>query len=252
MIDWLKAASVTAVARLFHLSWDAVDGVMQRAVRRGLARRQRTVAMRLGVDETSFQKRRRGVIGARVVRAQMGLSPLTAWKPAWRDRGGNCSITLPRSNTRGPSAVSSGRDHRGLGGVSVGVFHDGFEWSAVHRSVVRRCHCDRATRLAVHHERGGCGMVRCSAVGQLSYGRRRRVRVVNKSRSHWDRRSYQVDGGKRASSEVYVQESPHRAQTPGGILIVAKTWGEVPGSTIARCVGNSAGPAVRPAKWNSA
>lgn len=63
MIDWLKAASVTAVARLFHLSWDAVDGVMQRAVRRGLARRQRTVAMRIGVDETSFQKRRRRVIG---------------------------------------------------------------------------------------------------------------------------------------------------------------------------------------------
>ena len=57
VIDWLGEASVTAVARLLRLSWDAVDGVMQRAVRRGLARRQRTVVTRLGVDETSFQKR---------------------------------------------------------------------------------------------------------------------------------------------------------------------------------------------------
>ena len=58
MIDWLGAASLSAVSRLLDLSWDQVDGVMQRAVKRGLERRGPAPASRcLGVDETSFQKR---------------------------------------------------------------------------------------------------------------------------------------------------------------------------------------------------
>jgi len=57
VIDWLREASISAVARQLGLTWDEVDGVMQRAVRRGLERRQRVVPRRLGVDETSFQKR---------------------------------------------------------------------------------------------------------------------------------------------------------------------------------------------------
>jgi transposase len=57
VIDWLKEASITAVARQLRLSWDAVDGVMQRAVTRGLARRKRKPIRRLGVDETSFARR---------------------------------------------------------------------------------------------------------------------------------------------------------------------------------------------------
>lgn len=57
VIDWLKAASLTAVSRLMALSWDAVDGIMQRAVARGLARRAAATPVRIGVDETSFAKR---------------------------------------------------------------------------------------------------------------------------------------------------------------------------------------------------
>ena len=58
VIDWLCEASMSAVARQLDLSWDQVDGVMQRAVKRGLARRGPAPASRcLGVDETSFQKR---------------------------------------------------------------------------------------------------------------------------------------------------------------------------------------------------
>ena len=58
VIDWLGAASMSAVARLLDLSWDQVDGVMQRAVKHGLERRGPAPASRrLGVDETSFQKR---------------------------------------------------------------------------------------------------------------------------------------------------------------------------------------------------
>jgi len=57
VIAWLREASILAVARQLDLTWDQVDGVMQRAVRRGLARRKLQVPRRLGVDETSFQRR---------------------------------------------------------------------------------------------------------------------------------------------------------------------------------------------------
>ncbi len=56
-IDWLKEASVSAVARNLSLTWDQVYGIQERAVRRGLARRGPIKAARIGVDETSFQKR---------------------------------------------------------------------------------------------------------------------------------------------------------------------------------------------------
>lgn len=57
VIDWLHEASVSAVARKLRLSWDEVAGVQRRAVRRGLARRELEAPRRIGVDETSFQKR---------------------------------------------------------------------------------------------------------------------------------------------------------------------------------------------------
>jgi transposase len=39
VIDWLAEASIQAVAQRLGLSWSAVDGIMQPAVKRGLARR---------------------------------------------------------------------------------------------------------------------------------------------------------------------------------------------------------------------
>ena len=57
-IDWMREAGRAAVARRLGLGWDQVDGIMQRAVRRGLERRQAEVVPRLGVYEKSFQKRR--------------------------------------------------------------------------------------------------------------------------------------------------------------------------------------------------
>lgn len=57
VIDWLRVASVAAVARRLRLSWDEVAAIQARAVRRGLARRQREPLTHLGIDETSFQKR---------------------------------------------------------------------------------------------------------------------------------------------------------------------------------------------------
>lgn len=57
IIEWLQHASIKGVADLLGLTWDQVAGVMERAVERGLARRQLSVPRVLGVDETSFQKR---------------------------------------------------------------------------------------------------------------------------------------------------------------------------------------------------
>jgi transposase len=57
VIDWLKEASVAAVGRRLGLSWDEVDGIMARAVARGLRRRKRVAPRAVGIDETSYQKR---------------------------------------------------------------------------------------------------------------------------------------------------------------------------------------------------
>ena len=56
VLDWLKEASIQAVARQLSLSWNAIAGIMQRAVTRGLARRTHESPTRIGVDETSFRK----------------------------------------------------------------------------------------------------------------------------------------------------------------------------------------------------
>jgi transposase len=57
VIEWLKAASIKEVSERLRLGWGQADGIMQRAVERGLARRETVAPERIGVDETSFQKR---------------------------------------------------------------------------------------------------------------------------------------------------------------------------------------------------
>ncbi len=61
VIDWLKEASVSAVSRQFDLNWNVIDGIKQRAVRRGLTRRTTTCAAARWVDETAFKKRHNDV-----------------------------------------------------------------------------------------------------------------------------------------------------------------------------------------------
>jgi len=56
-ISWLKVATVKAVSERLKISWDEAWGVMDRAVSRGLSRREDTPIEELAVDETSFQKR---------------------------------------------------------------------------------------------------------------------------------------------------------------------------------------------------
>lgn len=56
VIAWLKEASTSAVARRMNLSWDQVDGIMARAVRRGLARRSLRGLHHLGVDEVASKR----------------------------------------------------------------------------------------------------------------------------------------------------------------------------------------------------
>lgn len=56
VIDWLQVASISAVADRIRLSWNAVDGIMQRAVKRGLSRREALSPTRISVDETAYRK----------------------------------------------------------------------------------------------------------------------------------------------------------------------------------------------------
>jgi len=56
VLVWLKSSPISEVAENFNMSWDEVDGIMQRAVKRGLARRKRQEVINIGIDETSYQK----------------------------------------------------------------------------------------------------------------------------------------------------------------------------------------------------
>jgi len=60
VIDWLKQASIAAVARRLGMSWGEVDTVMKRAVDRGLARRKPDPPKHVAVDEVSQRRGFRG------------------------------------------------------------------------------------------------------------------------------------------------------------------------------------------------
>jgi transposase len=57
VINWLKETSLSGVADLLDLTWDQVAGIQERAIRRGLARREEKPIQNMAIDETSFQKR---------------------------------------------------------------------------------------------------------------------------------------------------------------------------------------------------
>ena len=59
IIDWLKEASINAVSRQLKLSWNAIDGIMKRAVKRGLDRRTKMDIQHICVDEVSQRKGRK-------------------------------------------------------------------------------------------------------------------------------------------------------------------------------------------------
>jgi len=56
IIVWLESSPLSTVAENFNVSWDEVDGIMQRAVARGLGRRGQRKVYDIGVDETSRRK----------------------------------------------------------------------------------------------------------------------------------------------------------------------------------------------------
>ena len=59
LIDTLKECDVSGVTRLTGTSWDEAWRIVERAVERGLARKERRIAQYLGVDEKAFAKRHR-------------------------------------------------------------------------------------------------------------------------------------------------------------------------------------------------
>ena len=59
VIDTVKECDVTGTMHLTRTSWDETWGIVERAVARGLARKERRVPAYLGVDEKSFAKHHR-------------------------------------------------------------------------------------------------------------------------------------------------------------------------------------------------
>jgi transposase len=57
VIAWLRELSFEAVVRRMRISWDEIDGIMTRAVARGLRRRQGRIVRYIGIDEKSIRKR---------------------------------------------------------------------------------------------------------------------------------------------------------------------------------------------------
>ncbi|EQB9359898.1 DUF6418 domain-containing protein [Escherichia coli] len=57
VLSWLKISTVDAVRKQLKLSWNAVDGIMTRAVKRGLARIKKPLSARhMNVDEVAFKR----------------------------------------------------------------------------------------------------------------------------------------------------------------------------------------------------
>lgn len=55
-ISWLRETSINAVRRKLGLSWNAVDGIMSRAVKRGLDNRRQSDINHIAVDEVCSKK----------------------------------------------------------------------------------------------------------------------------------------------------------------------------------------------------
>lgn len=58
VLGWLRETTIQAVSRRLDLSWNAIDGIMRRAVERGLSRRRIAAEPHLAVDEVAFSKGR--------------------------------------------------------------------------------------------------------------------------------------------------------------------------------------------------
>jgi transposase len=56
VIEMLKTMTTITAARQMRIGWDAIDNIKQRAVKRGLLRREKIGVKDLGIDETSYQK----------------------------------------------------------------------------------------------------------------------------------------------------------------------------------------------------
>jgi transposase len=57
VITWVRATTFAEAARQLRIGWSTVDRIMQRAVERGLQRREQCMPRHISIDETSFQRR---------------------------------------------------------------------------------------------------------------------------------------------------------------------------------------------------
>ena len=58
IISWASETSILALTRQLNLSWNAIDGILKRAVNRGLKKQKKVSCLHLFVDETCIAKPR--------------------------------------------------------------------------------------------------------------------------------------------------------------------------------------------------
>ncbi len=121
-LGWLREASISAVARRMRLSWDQVDGILARAVRRGLARRSLSAPRRLAVDEVSAKRGHRYLTiisdhdTGKVLHVSIGrrLCSRTAIARSSAPSGSGCAVksTCPRRSLRRSSRCAPARSRQ--------------------------------------------------------------------------------------------------------------------------------------------
>jgi len=163
VLSWLKISTVDAVRKQLKLSWNAVDNIMQRAVKRGLARRKKPQsAHHLCVDEVSFKKGYQYVTvisdtqgQALELRDDRGVESLAGYLRSLGDRQIESIKTL--SMDMNPAYISAARIH--LPGAVEKIAFDHFHVAKMLCAVVDKTRQSEMktiplqTRKAAHRSR---------------------------------------------------------------------------------------------------
>ena len=136
--------SIEDARRLLRLSWDSAHGIMQRAVERGLTRRQKEDIDFLGIDEKSFRKGQdylsvlTDITGERVLEVVTGANKESAL---------TLLGTLPPEQLQEVKAVAMDRSPTYIAAVSealpgAAIVHDAYHLSADLNKAVDQVRCE--------------------------------------------------------------------------------------------------------------
>ena len=95
--------TIAQTCRETGLSWTSVDGIMQRAVKRGLARREPEPVRRLAVDEIASRKGHSSMAGGSFARSARRCLSGPVWHGGWRVFGAGAGAGAEHAAQQGDS-----------------------------------------------------------------------------------------------------------------------------------------------------